>query len=33
MKLRKPSGEVAERPATFQSDGKNGVIQVHDRGG
>ena len=27
MKLRKPSGAVAEHPAEFQTDGSNGVVQ------
>lgn len=27
MKLKKPSGEVEEHPAEFQTDGSNGIVQ------
>lgn len=27
MKLKKPSGVVEERPAEFQTDGSNGIVQ------
>jgi hypothetical protein len=27
MKLRKPSGSVLERPAEFQTDGTDGIVQ------